>query len=312
MTKTTALRGYVRRRFFFGIPMTSPAINLPSSEVAVPPRSPRSWPSWLREPLLHFIVLGGLVFGLDHLLISRADDPNKIVVGAEVDSEAIETFEVARGRKPNAEELKALHKVWLDNEVLYREGLALGVDRGDTAIRERVIFKMLSVVDSNVKLPAIDDKVVRQWFEAHREKYDEPQRYDFDEAALSGTSTEQTVRDFVKELNGGAPGDAKAGLRVFKGRPHSNLVQSYGPEVTDTLIKSKPGEWLAVNTREGWRAMRLNAVIAPKPADYEIIRNVVVQDWTDATAAEQRSAAVNVLAKKYHVTYASADHGDHL
>jgi hypothetical protein len=308
----TAPRHCARRRSFFGIPMTSPAINLPSSEVAVPPRSPKAWPKWLREPLLHFVALGGLLFGLDHLLLSRADDPRKIVVGAEVDSEAIETFEVARGRLPNTEERKALHKVWLDNEVLYREGLALGVDKGDTAIRERVIFKMLSVIDSNVRLPAVDDKVIRRWFEAHREKYDEPQRYDFDEAALSGVASEQAVRDFVKELNGGVPGDAKAGLRVFKGRPHSNLAQSYGPEVTDLLVKSKPGEWQAINTREGWRAMRLNAVIAPKPADYEIIRNVVVQDWTDATAAEQRSAAVQALAKKYEITYATADHGEHL
>jgi hypothetical protein len=258
------------------------------------------------------VVLGGLVFGLDHLLIARADDPHKIVVGSEVDSEAIETFEVARGRKPNAEELKALHQVWLDNEVLYREGLALGVDKGDTAIRERVIFKMLSVVDSNVKLPPVDDKVVQRWFEAHRDRYDEPQRYDFDEAALSGASSEKAVREFVKELNAGAPGDAQAGLRVFKGRPHSNLMQSYGPEVTDTIVKSKPGEWLAIDTREGWRAMRLNAVIPSKPADYEVVRNVVVQDWTDATAAEQRSAAVAVLTKKYEVTYASADHGEHL
>ncbi len=82
--------------------------------------------------------------------------------------------------------------------------------------------------------------------------------------------------------------------------------------MTDTLLKGKPGEWQALDTREGWRAMRLNAVIAAKPADYEVIRNVVVQDFTDATAAEQRSAAVRVLAKKYAISYETADHGDHL
>lgn len=289
--------------------MTTPSLDLHPTDVIAPPRSPRQWPSWLREPLLHFVALGGLLFGVDHLLVSRADDPHHIVVGTEVDSEAIETFEATRGRKPNAEELDALHRVWLDNEVLYREGLALGVDKGDTAIRERVIFKMLSVVDSNVKVPPADDKLLRPWFESHREKYDEPQRYDFDEAVLSASGSEGAVRDFVKELNAGAPGDAKAGLRVFKGRPHANLVQSYGPEVTDVLVKAKPGEWQAVSTREGWRAMRLNAIIPPKPASFEAIRNVVVQDWTDATAAEQRSAAVHALAKKYKISYQTAQHG---
>jgi hypothetical protein len=290
--------------------MTTPALDLhPSELVTSPPQSPKPWPGWLREPLLHFIALGGLLFALDHLLVSRADDPHAIVVGAAVDSEAIETFQATRGRKPNAEELDALHRVWLDNEVLYREGLALQVDKGDTAIRERVIFKMLSVVDSNVKLPPADDKTIRQWFEAHREKYDEPQRYDFDEAALSGDSSEAAVRKFVTELNAGAPGDAKAGLRVFKGRPHANLVQSYSAELAAALVNSQPGQWQALKTNEGWRALRLNAITPPKPADFEIVRNVVRQDWTDASAAEQRSAAVRALAKKYKITYEHAEHG---
>ena len=286
--------------------MTTPALNLLSSESSrfvELPRPPSPKLDWLREPLLHFIVLGGLLFGVDHLLIARADDPHTIVVGADVDREAIETFEAARGHKPNAEELKALHKVWLDNEVLYREGLALQVDKGDTAIRERVIFKALSVVDSNVKLPPVDDDALRKWFENHREKYDEPGRADFDEAVLSGDSSEAAVREFVKQLNGGMPGDAKAGLRVFKGRPQANLVQSYGQELADALVKSPPGQWQALHTRDGWRAMRLNAVSPAKPANFSVLHGIVLQDWTDATASEQRSAAVQALTKKYKIKY---------
>ncbi len=108
--------------------MSTPLLNLhlpesvPSEPIA-PARPPGRRPSWLREPLLHFIVLGGLLFALDHALISKADDPRTIVVGADVDSEATETFKAARGRDPNKDELEALHRVWLDNEVLYREGL---------------------------------------------------------------------------------------------------------------------------------------------------------------------------------------------
>ena len=273
----------------------------PVSALAPPPAA--SPPRWLREPLLHFVVLGGLLFAIDHVLVGRADDPRRIVVGADVDHEAIETFKATRGHAPNADELAALRRVWLDNEVLYREGLALGVDKGDPAIRERVIFKALSVIDSNVKLPAIDDKALRTWFEGHREKYDDPARYDFDEAALSGDSSEAAVRAFVKELNNGTPGDAKAGLRVFKGRPHANIVQSYGPEVARLLAASQPGDWQALKTRDGWRAIRLGKITPPKPAVFEVIRNVVFQDWTDATAAEQRSAAVRALTKKYSVKH---------
>lgn len=256
------------------------------------------------------MVGGGLLFAVDHILIGRADDPNTIVVGADVEHEAIETFKAVRGHAPNAEELAALRRVWLDNEVLYREGLALQVDKGDTAIRERVIFKALSVIDSNVKLPPADDKVLRAWFESHRAKYDEPPRYDFEEAVLSGDSSEGAMRAFVAALNGGTPGEAKAGLRVFKGRPHANLVQSYGQEFTRDLLASPPGQWRALRSREGWRAMRLNGSTSAKPADFQAVRGVVLADWTDAMAAEQRTAAVRALAKKYRVKH-ETDTDDH-
>jgi hypothetical protein len=51
------------------------------------------------------------------------------------------------------------------------------------------------------------------------------------------------------------------------------------------------------------RRMRLDASIPSKPADFQALRGVVLQDWTDATAAEQRSQAVHALAKKYKITY---------
>ncbi|HWH80825.1 MAG TPA: peptidyl-prolyl cis-trans isomerase, partial [Burkholderiaceae bacterium] len=220
---------------------TFPPAGLPSTAL----RRPRASPTWTREPLLHFALLGALLFGADHLLAQRADDPHTIVVGAEVDREAAQVFQAARGRAPSADELAALRRVWLDNEVLYREGLALQVDKGDTAIRERVIFKALSVVDAGTRLPAHDDALLRRWFEAHRAKYDEPARFDFQEAVLAGESSEAMVRAFADALNAGTPGDAKAGLRVFKGRPHANLEQSYGAEFARALESAPPGEWRA-------------------------------------------------------------------
>jgi hypothetical protein len=264
------------------------------------------WRSALREPLLHFVVLGAALFAVDHLLVGRADDPRSIVVGASVDAEARQTFMAARGREPSAQELAALRRVWLDNEVLYREGLAMQVDRGDTAIRERVIFKALSVVDAGVKLPPFDDAVLRAWFEKNRARYDEPPRYDFQEAVLTGDRSESAVRSFVAALNAGAPGDAQAGLRVFKGRPHANLVQSYGADFAPALEAAPPGEWRALPSREGLRVMRLDAVLPARPAAFEPLRGMVLQDWTDAVMAEQRSAVVQQLARKYKVTAEAA------
>ncbi|WP_241520729.1 peptidyl-prolyl cis-trans isomerase [Steroidobacter cummioxidans] len=268
-----------------------------ASSTAEPAKSVR----WTREPLFHFILIGAVLFGVDSLIAGQADDPNRIELDAQVDAEAQQTFEAARGRKPNAEELRALRQVWLNNEVLYREGLALGLDKGDKSIRERVIFKALSMVDTSTKRPEYDEKVLREWFEKNRSRYDTPQRFNFQEAVLSGEVSEATVRSFVSALNAGATPDVQAGLRVFTDRPHATIVQAYGEEFATTLESSPPGEWRALQTKGGWRAMRLESAVAAEAADFDRLRGVVTQDWTDAVMSEQRSAAVGVLAKKYTI-----------
>jgi hypothetical protein len=291
------------------LPRASLVMPVPpaASSPALPPDAARPATatltgSWWREPLLHFVLLGGLLFGVDHRVNQATDDPRHIVFDRAADQEARQVFKASRGRLPDATELQALRQVWLDNEVLYREGLALQVDKGDTAIRERVIFKALSVIDANTERPPIDDARLREWFESHRERYDEPPRFDFQEAVLAQDNSEAAVRRFVAALQAGTPGDAQAGLRVFKGRPHSNLVQSYGAAFAARLESAQPGEWQAIDTGKGWRAMRLERVTPPRPADFATLRGVVLQDWTDAVMAEQRTAAVRALAGKYRIT----------
>ncbi|WP_293375088.1 peptidylprolyl isomerase [Nevskia sp.] len=257
--------------------------------------------SWLREPLLHFLLIGALLFALDQWLLSSKDDLNTIVVTAEVDEEAAQLFESSRGRRPNAEEMQALRQVWLDNEVLYREGLSLGVDRGDSAIRERVIFKALSLIDADLRVPEISDAELRAWFEARRDKYDAPARYDFDEATVSGERSEAAVRAVVARLNEATATDIDAALRVFKGRPYANIVQSYGAEFAAAIDTAPPGVWQALPTKDGWRAMRLNARTASAPASFESLRGPVLQDWRDAIAADLRTAAVRKIASRYSI-----------
>jgi PPIC-type PPIASE domain len=257
--------------------------------------------TWLREPLLHFVLIGGALFGIDHTINGAADANRTIVVDAAVDREALTVFRDARGREPNADELYALRRAWLDNEVLYREGLALQMDKGDKAIKDRVIFKALSMVNAGLKLPPVDDARLREWFEAHRVRYDQPARYDFQEAVLAGDSSEAAVRAFAAALNAGTPGHTQAGLRVFQGRPYANIVQSYGAEFAAELEAAPVGLWRAMRHDDGWRVMRLEAITQAQPASFEALRGVVLQDWTDSVMAEQRTAAVRALAKKYSV-----------
>ncbi len=308
-----------RQRVAFVVPkqMKELQLNSPTTEVLAAPVGPRpqsfksresarTWP-WLREPLLHFVLAGGALFLADHWFVSKKDDPKLITVGPVVDQEARALFKSSKGREPDAAELAALRQTWLDNEVLYREGLALQVDRGDSAIRERVIFKALSIVDANVKAPPLDDAALRAWFEERRDRYDEPARFDFQEAVLAGNDRSQaTARSFADNLNKGTPGDAQAGLRVYKGRPLSNLVQSYGADFAKAMERATVGAWQAHATNDGWRVMRLEGLHALRPAQFEVVRGLVLQDFTDQKMSEQRTAAVRQMATKYKVVQEGA------
>jgi hypothetical protein len=267
----------------------------------VPAPGPSVWQRGLREPLLHFLAIGAVLFALDAYVASKTEDPRVIVIDEAVDKQAIDVFKAASGRAPNEDELYALRRVWLDNEVLYREGLALEMDRGDAAIKDRVIFKALSMINAGLTLPPVDDAKLRAWFEKNRKRYDEPERYDFEEAVLAGDSSEEAARTFATALNAGTPGDTKAGLRVFKDRPRSNLVQSYGEDFTKSLAAQEPGRWVALPLRDGWKVFRLVALQPPKPASYDDLRGVVLQDWKDITMSEMRSEAVREMARKYVV-----------
>jgi nitrous oxide reductase accessory protein NosL len=258
--------------------------------------------SLLREPLLHFVLFGGLVFAADHVIRSQREDPLEIVVGPEVDGEARATFRKARDREPTPSELQVLRERWVANEVLYREGLALRLDRGDTTLRERIIFKALNVIESNIELPELDEPALREWFDARRDRYGSEARFDFSEAVPTDRR-EETARRFVAALNGGAAADVESGLRIFEGRPRASIVDAFGAEFTDALEQAPVGSWQALPSNAGVRVVRLEAREPGEGARFDDVRSQVLQDWKDEKAQERRTAAVRELTSKYVVRY---------
>ena len=260
----------------------------------------------LREPLLHFSLLGALLFGVDHLIASRQGDPHLIVITADIDKDARKLFVDAKGREPTAADMAILRTRWFDNEVLYREGLALRVDQGDSTIRERVIFKTLNMVQANLQAPQISDADLRAWFDTQRANYGEPGRIDFLEAVRVGERSAPAIAAFVATLNGGAGGDAGGGLRVYTGRPRSSLVSSFGADFTAALETSSVGVWQALAGRDGVHIVRLEAVHAPTRVEFDAVRIEVLQDWKDAQLLTQRTDAVHAVGKKYRLQIAEA------
>jgi hypothetical protein len=261
---------------------------------------------WWQEPLIHFALLGALLFIVDQKIFEKKDDPKTIVVPAAVTQEARASFNATRKRDPNPEELQALVQRWLDTEVLFREGLKMQLDQGDKMIRDRVIFKSLMSFDGSLPKPVPDEKTLRAWLETKREKYDEPARHDFEEAVLEGEATSEATKAFALALNNGAPSDAKAGLRVFKGRPRTNIVQSYGEEFTKALEGATPDEWRAIQAKDAWRVVRLKTITPPIPAKFEAIAHILRANWIDSTLAQLRTDTVRQRAKNYNIRYEKA------
>jgi len=255
----------------------------------------------LREPLLHFLVLGALVFSVDHTLNLDKDDPQTITIAKSVKTEAHDIFTAGLKREPSEAELKTLLDRWVDNEVLYREGLALGLDRGDSAIRDRIIFKSLSVTQSGLTLPKIDEAGVRKWFESKRDRYDTPIRFDFLEAVVTSDRSPEALARFVAALNGKGKIDAESSLRVFKDRPRQNLVQSYGVEFTEAIEKSTPGVWQLIGSTDGLRVIQLEEIKPGVPAEFDKNKDAIYQDWRDDTMAQLSTNAVREMGKKYKI-----------
>lgn len=256
----------------------------------------------LREPLLHFLILGAAIFGVDQWRNAGSETASDIVVTAKVQQEAKAIFESGMKREPKPEELKVLLDRWVDNEILYREGLQLGLDRGDSGIRDRVIFKAMSVTQAGIVLPEVDEAGLKAWFESNRERYDTPARFDFLEAAVPSDTKLEALQRFAVALNSNQdePG-IESSLRVFRDRPRSNLLQSYGKEFTEAIEQLKPGQWQVLLSNDGPRVIRLETLKLAVAADFEAVKVKLYQDWKDEMTSQRSKELIREMGKKYQI-----------
>lgn len=256
----------------------------------------------LREPLLHFLILGAAIFGVDQWRNAGSETASDIVVTAKVQQEAKAIFEAGMKREPKPEELKVLLDRWVDNEILYREGLQLGLDRGDSGIRDRVIFKAMSVTQAGIVLPEVDEAGLKAWFESNRERYDTPARFDFLEAAVPPDTKLDALQRFAVALNSNQdePG-IETSLRVFRDRPRSNLLQSYGKDFTEAIEQLKPGQWQVLVSNDGPRVIRLESLKPAVAADFEAVKVKLYQDWKDEMTSQRSKELIREMGKKYQI-----------
>jgi PPIC-type PPIASE domain len=252
-----------------------------------------------REPLLHFCLLGGLIFAADHLLQPPVQDNKTIVVSKNMRQSFINGFSEDGDRTPTQEQLNNMIDSWVASEILYREGKALGVDKGDDMIRDRIAFKLQVLLFDQVKLEKPSEEQLRGFFETVRNRFDVPERVSF---LLTPATDETSARRQLADIRAERETDEfRDQTRLFPDRPVASLAASFGDSFRDQLLGLTVGEWTVLQAKDGWRVARLDGRRAAVPVCYESVRDQVSRMWGTEETRKRAWAAVQNLKANYTV-----------
>jgi hypothetical protein len=253
----------------------------------------------LREPLLHFFVIGGLLFLVHRRLVG---DPRTIIVTPGLEAELARRFQDLNGRKPDVTELStALHK-WERDEALFREALRDHLDRDDPSVRTALVDKMHALANFEVPKREPTQADLDGWLAAHRGLYESPLRFDFEFVAFpkSDPTAAQRLDKFAHALDAGAA-PRSLGQPIIGG----NLAV---PEMKDRIepalaarIPSLPeGQWQRVEGQTSLLLARVNHVAGGLPGAEEL-RAQLIADWSFARQQEAAERILQQTADRYRI-----------
>jgi hypothetical protein len=264
-----------------------------------------------KEPLLHFAVLGIGLFALYQVVTGDAPSvADEIVVDAPRIAALAEQFERSWLRPPTATELDGLVESYVRDEVLYREGLALGLDRDDPVIRSRVRLKMEVIGDGPESEIAEAD--LQAWLDAHPDRYAAPARYDVQQvffdphkhAAPHETALASALRDLQREPEGdvGALGDPTLLPAVLSDVTEKDVASQFGDEFAAALKQAPRDQWFGpVTSAYGEHLLRVGEREPAKAAVLADVRDAVESDVRYARDQAARDALHARLRARYAV-----------
>ena len=266
--------------------------------------------SWLQEPLLQFAVLGALIFAVDGLVSGGIEDSRVITIDRSLRADLAEKFVRSTNREPTPEELDQMIDGWVHQEVLYREGLALGLDRSDGFVRERVISLVQALTINNAKPGAPTEAELREHFERNKASYLRPRRYSFEHMLIrdSGPDSEAEADSLLHALAaGGEP--QTLGRRVLSVRRRTGAEMSaiFGEGFAERLDSLPIGRWQKTRSQRGWHLLRLGAIDPELMPDFAAARREVEDAWRQETALREAAARYREMRAGYDVAEEDRD-----
>jgi len=264
----------------------------------------------LGEPLLHFALIGIALFGA-YQWRAPAGSAERVVISQGVVDDLVTQHVAAKGRAPSDVELTRLIESYVHDEILYREGVKLGLDRDDLVVKRRVRQKIEMIAEEDAATRAPTDADLSAYLAANQGRFQQPAILTFEQVFLGPATTGPRVMQAVAVThqalrNGSDP----EGLGTPTLLPHSvtrtpsDLVaREFGPAFASALEQVPVGDWAGpIESSFGSHSVRVSARTPAAAPQLAAVRDHVVREWENDRRQRARSEAFARMRADYHVT----------
>ncbi len=272
--------------------------------------------NWTREPLVHFLVLGALLFGLFALVndVASSKSANRIEITSADVERLREVWTKQWNRPPTETELKGLINSHIREEVLYREGLALGLDQNDTIIRRRLAQKMEFLAEDLADQVKPTDQELKRYFNRNQDQYLLPASFSFTHVYFStdrrGSAAERDARRLLAQLQTtdavalpvSDHGDRFMLQYDFVRKTEQEVAKLFGRHFAEQLLEVQVGSWQGpIESGYGLHLVRIHDKVEPRLPDLTEVRDRVHSDLASERRRETNKQIYERLKARYEI-----------
>ena len=267
----------------------------------------------LKEPLLHFVLLGAALFVLFAALRSEDEEaaPNTVFVSAARIRHLTDIFSKTWQRPPTSSELDGLIEEHIREEILYREALALGLDQDDTIIRRRMRQKLEFVTEDVAEMAVPDDDLLREYLEKNSASYRLDDVHTFRHVYFNldkrGERAEKDARETLARLKKGEEKWEELGDRFllplsFERSPRHRVAANFGEAFAKKLSEIEPGPWTGpIRSGYGLHLVKILERVEGRLPKLAEVRDAVARDWMAERRRNTRDQVYDKLREQYTI-----------